>query len=75
MEKKTMTLAQAARQIEESGVQIKIGNFESFDQFMSYFDAHYKPLLERLAEEWAMATDVRRFFTDDILSAFRETTD
>lgn len=75
MEKKTMTLAQAARQIEESGVQIKIGNFESFDQFMSYFDAHYKPLLERLAEEWAMATDVRRFFTDDILSAFSETTD
>ena len=70
-----MTLAQAARQIEESGVQIKIGNFESFDQFMSYFDAHYKPLLERLAEEWAMATDVRRFFTDDILSAFSETTD
>lgn len=75
MEKKTMTLAQAARQIEESGVQIQIGNFESFDQFMSYFDAHYKPLLERLAEEWAMATDVRRFFTDDILSAFSETTD
>lgn len=75
MEKKTMTLAQAARQIGESGVQIKIGNFESFDQFMSYFNQHYKPLLERLAEEWAMATDVRRFFTDDILSAFSETTD
>lgn len=71
----TMTLAQAARQMEESGVQIKIGNFESFDQFMSYFNQHYKPLLERLAEEWAMATDVRRFFTEDMLSAFSETAD
>lgn len=67
-----MTLAQAARQMEESGTQIKIGNFESFSDFMSYFEAHYKPLLERLAEEWAMATDVRRFFTDDMLSAFSE---
>lgn len=68
----TMTLAQAARQMEESGTQIKVGNFESFADFMSYFEAHYKPLLERLAEEWAMATDVRRFFTDDMLSAFSE---
>ena len=67
-----MTLAQAARQMEESGTRIKVGNFESFADFMSYFEAHYKPLLERLAEEWAMATDVRRFFTDDMLSAFSE---
>lgn len=67
-----MTLAQAARHMEESGTQIKVGNFESFADFMSYFEAHYKPLLERLAEEWAMATDVRRFFTDDMLSAFSE---
>lgn len=69
----TMTLAQAARQMEESGTQIKIGNFDTFADFMFYFEAHYKPLLERLAEEWAMATDVRRFFTDDMLSAFSET--
>lgn len=67
-----MTLAQAARHMEESGAQIKVGNFESFADFMSYFERHYKPLLERLAEEWAMATDVRRFFTDDMLSAFSE---
>lgn len=66
----TMTLAQAARQMEESGTQIKIGNFDTFADFMFYFERHYKPLLERLAEEWAMATDVRRFFTDDMLSAF-----
>lgn len=65
-----MTLVQAARQIEESGTKIKVGNFDSFEDFLSYFNAHYKPLLEKLAGEWAMATDVRRFFTDDMLSAF-----
>lgn len=69
----TMTLAQAARQMEESGTQIKVGHFDTFADFMSYFERHYKPLLERLAEEWAMETDVRRFFTDDMLSAFSET--
>ena len=68
----TMTLVQAARQMEESGTQIKIGNFDTFADFMFYFESHYKPLLERLAEEWTMATDVRRFFTDDMLSAFSE---
>lgn len=71
----TMTLAQAARHMEESGTQIKVGNFDTLADFMSYFNAHYKPLLERLAEEWAMAVDVRRFFTDDILSAFSENND
>lgn len=71
----TMTLAQAARHMEESGTQIKVGNFDTFTDFMLYFNAHYKPLLERLAEEWAMAVDVRRFFTDDILSAFSENND
>lgn len=70
----TMTLAQAARQMEESGTQIKVGHFDTFADFMLYFEQHYKPLLERLAEEWAMATDVRRFFTDDMLSAFSEET-
>lgn len=67
-----MTLVQAARHMEESGMKIKIGNFDSFEDFMSYFNAHYKPLLENLAGEWKMATDVRRFFTDDMLSAFSE---
>ena len=68
----TMTLVQAARQIEKGGAKIKIGNFDSFEDFLSYFSAHYKPLLEKLAGEWEMATDVRRFFTDDMLKAFNE---
>lgn len=69
-----MTLAQAARQMEESGTQIKIGAFESFDDFMLYFNQHYKPLLEQLKEEWAKATPARRFFIDDMLAAFDDTT-
>lgn len=69
---KTMTLAQAARHMEESGIKIKIGNFETFADFISYYNHHYKPLLERLAEEWTMDAGARRFFTDDMLSAFSE---
>ena len=70
----TMTLKEAARIMErDHGCTIKIGNFENFDAFLSYFGAHYKPLLKQLAEEWAMATDARRFFTDDILDAFDPT--
>lgn len=72
MDKKTITIREAIRQVEENGTKVKVGNFESFDAFISYFDRYYKPLLKRLAEEWAMETDVRRFFTDDILSAFSE---
>ena len=68
----TMTLVQAVRQIENGGTQIKIGDFDSFESFMDYFNVHYKPLLVRLADEWAMETDVRRFFTNDMLSAFSE---
>lgn len=68
----TMTLAQAARQMEESGKQIKVGDFESFDSFMFYFNTHYKPLLENLRNEWHNASGAQRFLAGDILSAFSE---
>lgn len=70
-----MTLAQAARQMEESGTQIKIGNFDTFADFMSYFEAHYKPLLEHISEGFTPAQErfrLLRFFADDMLSAFSE---
>ena len=69
----TMTLVQAARQIEQGGTKIKIGNFDSIEDFLSYFNAHYKPLLRKLEDEWAMeahASPARRFFPSDILAAF-----
>jgi hypothetical protein len=64
----TMTLAQAARQMEESGTQIKVGHFDTFADFMSYFERHYKPTLER----WQQGDCDRLmgFFIDDMLSAF-----
>lgn len=66
----TMTLAQAARQMEESGTTVKIGNFDTFSDFMSYFNAHYKPTLER----WQQGDHDRLmgFFIDDMLTAFSE---
>lgn len=72
----TMTLAQAARQMEESGTQIKVGRFDSFADFMLYFEAHYKPMLEQRNEgmntlddnQW----DLLHFFLDDMQEAFSE---
>ena len=70
-----MTLAQAARQMEESGTQIKVGNFDTFTDFMSYFGLHYKPLLEAISGGVALDDKQRHllnFFCDDMLSAFSE---
>jgi len=71
----TMTLAQAARQMEESGTQIKVGHFDAFADFMSYFEVHYKPLLEAISGGVALDDKQRHllnFFCDDMLSAFSE---
>ena len=71
-----MTLAQAARQMEESDTQIKVGHFESFADFMSYFEIHYKPLLEAIIDGVSPDDKQRRllnFFCDDMLSALSET--
>jgi len=71
----TMTLAQAARQMEESGTQIKVGNFDTFADFMSYFGLHYKPLLEAISGGVALNDKqhhLLNFFCDDMLSAFSE---
>lgn len=72
----TMTLAQAARQMEESGTQIKVGHFDTFADFMLYFEQHYKPMLEQRNEgmntlddnQW----DLLHFFLDDMQEAFSE---
>ena len=71
----TMTLAQAALQMEESGTQVKVGHFDAFAVFMSYFESHYKPLLEAIIGGTALDDKQRHllnFFCDDMLSAFSE---
>jgi hypothetical protein len=71
----TMTLAQAALQMEESGTQVKVGHFDAFAVFISYFESHYKPLLEAIIGGVALDDKQRHllnFFCDDMLSAFSE---
>lgn len=72
MEANTMTLVEAVRKVEANGVKVRIGSFETFEDFLSYFNAHYKPIITQLAKDWEMETDARRFLTDDLLSAFAE---
>lgn len=69
-----MTLAQAAAIIEENGQQVKVGNFESFGDFVNYFDCHYRPMLERINNGEDISTDDRHllnFLASDLLAAFK----
>ena len=66
-----ITLPQAAARIAREGEVIRMGsNFETFEDFKSYFDIHYKPILEELQKEWAGASDARRFLASDLLEIF-----
>ena len=76
MAQETKTLAQVAEEIESGNVyysktRIRMGHFESFADFMSYFDAHYKPMLLRMQQE-GQKEKLMNFFIDDMLSIFGE---
>lgn len=51
---------------ERNGVTVECGNFDTMESFFSYFDQHYKPMLER----WQQGDSDRLmgFFIDDMLS-------
>ena len=69
-----ITLAQAAAKIEDNGQSIKVGNFDSFGEFASYFDIHYRPLLERIQNGEDISESDRHllnFLASDLLSAFK----
>lgn len=70
MANNSITLAQVARQAEQDGQSVKVGNFDSFDSFISYFNQHYKPMLERWQQ--GDADRLMGFFIDDMLAAFSE---
>lgn len=63
-----ISLAQLAREAEQNGQQVKVGNFESFADFESYFKAHYKPMLDRWQQ--GDADRLMGFFIDDMLDTF-----
>lgn len=66
-----ITLVQAATIAEESGQNVKVGNFDSFADFMSYFEAHYRPILEEWRDNKHLPNEhIFNFFVDDMLSAF-----
>ena len=50
----------------------KINNFDTIQDFMSYAEAHYLPLLDRLSEKNAVVTEEDRrllsFLHDDMTS-------
>lgn len=86
--KQTKTLAQVANDIENGnnlheynnndGATIKTGNFESFGDFLSYFDMHYRPVLEQVADGITPTGDnarLLRLLASDLLDIFKEDSD
>lgn len=82
--KQTKTLAQVANDIENgnnlheyynnNGTTIKTGNFESFGDFLGYFDRHYRPMLERIENGEDISENDRHllnFLASDLLAAFK----
>ena len=54
---------------------IKTGNFESFGDFLSYFDMHYRPILEQVADGITPIGDnarLLRLLASDLLDIFKE---
>ena len=69
-----ITLAQAAANIEENGQSIKVGSFDTFGEFASYFDIHYRPMLERIQNGDEISEKDRHllnFLASDLLAAFK----
>ena len=73
--KDVMTLAQAAANIEENGQSLKVGSFESFADFLSYYNQHYRPILQKVADGITPIGDearLLRLLAGDLLEAFSE---
>jgi len=86
--KQTKTLAQVANDIEngnnlheyynQNGATIKTGSFESFGNFLSYFDMHYRPVLQKVADGITPIGDearLLRLLASDLLDIFKEDSD
>lgn len=78
MKTKEMTLAQAAANIEENGQRVKVGSFESFADFLSYYRQHYRPILQKVADGITPTGDnarLLRLLASDLLDIFKEDSD
>lgn len=71
------TLPQIAEEVENGNIyyrptRIKVGSFDSFGDFASYFDCHYRPLLERIQNGDDISEKDRHtlnFLASDLLEA------
>lgn len=77
----TITLVELVRKVEDEGrgfsdavKHVKTGHWDTFEDFLSYFDHHYKPMLERVQSGHKAYCDdiLLRHFTDDMLEIFSE---
>lgn len=77
MATRSINLAQAGREIENGwDVAIKVGSFETFNDFMSYYEHHYKPLLEAIRNGETLDAKQRHllnFMADDLIQGLFET--
>jgi len=76
-ENDVLTLAELAEGVEiQERQDIKVADFDSFTDFISYFRAHYAPVLQRLQDSKTQITEEERrtlsFLASDLLSAFAE---
>lgn len=75
-ENETVTLAEMAEQVENQGESLKVAQFEDFAAFRSYFNIHYRPLLERISNGEQISDNDRHllnFLASDLQEAFGET--
>ena len=86
--KQTKTLAQVANDIEngnnlheytnQDGATIKAGNFETFADFLTYYDLHYLPLLRAIRNGEDITPERRHllnFMADDLIKMFHQDED
>lgn len=68
---KKMGLKELIEYAEQRGVKFSCGHWDSFEQFMDYFEAHYVSILEELMEKWKNdERGAKRFFAEDMLEFF-----
>lgn len=82
--KQTKTLAQVANDIENrenlneyqnNEITIKMGSFDSFADFLSYYRQHYRPVLEKVASGFTPTgndASLLRLMASDLLDALKE---
>ena len=65
-----LTLKEAAEMLRNQGFAIKWDESNDIEDFFSYFEHHYKPVILQESKTWAFRKDALRFLADDLLTIF-----